>query len=208
MDDPNDPSLKLKNLDLALDEIVDWYSLGLQLDVPSSDLNKIHHDYTGTDERRQKMLDKWLEQQPWATWAKLVDALKRMNQHTVAEKISEIHKDLRQETEKLQAIQKDWAQLQEDLQHGRQERQLSQGILEEPSLEPDIQTHPKRHLSTLSQLISSLLLTLLSLVKSIVVSEELTEKLRHLESELKKCEEQKKRQEDETGVEKIRAGCK
>ena len=53
-----------------------WRELGLALGVTTSQLDIIHVDHPNScEERCRVMLRKWLQQDPSATWGKLVDAI-------------------------------------------------------------------------------------------------------------------------------------
>jgi len=55
-----------------------WFNIGLQLDVPTFQLNIIKTDVTGAMERLQSMLDYWMSNayDPLLSWKVLTDALK------------------------------------------------------------------------------------------------------------------------------------
>ena len=67
----------------------DWYPLGLFLGVPSQDLDAIRVS-EGPNLKMQfiKMVVRWLEIKPTATWAKLCQALKEVGKLALAEKVS------------------------------------------------------------------------------------------------------------------------
>ena len=67
----------------------DWYPLGLFLGIPPQDLTAIKVS-EGSNLKMQfiKMVEKWQETKPAATWAKLCQALKKVGKHSLAEKIS------------------------------------------------------------------------------------------------------------------------
>ena len=55
-----------------------WSDIGLQLDVPTFQLNVIEADTTGVKKQLQAMLDYWMSNatDPLPSWEVLVDALK------------------------------------------------------------------------------------------------------------------------------------
>ena len=55
-----------------------WSDIGLQLDVPTFQLNIIEADTTGVNKQLQAMLDYWMNNavDPLPSWKVLVDALK------------------------------------------------------------------------------------------------------------------------------------
>lgn len=68
-----------------------WYELGLCLLEDSNNtniLNEIEHDYPNNASRCCiKMFEKWLSQQPNASWDQLLAALHNMNMNSAAEQI-------------------------------------------------------------------------------------------------------------------------
>lgn len=52
-----------------------WRELGLALGLTSSQLDIINVDHPNSCEQRCKVIQKWLKQDPLATWGKLVDAM-------------------------------------------------------------------------------------------------------------------------------------
>ena len=66
-----------------LDEVPDWYTLGIQLDVPDSKLDQIEQDYTTVRRRRTEMIKWWLKNSCSASWEQLATALEKMREHGV-----------------------------------------------------------------------------------------------------------------------------
>ena len=91
----------MKNLmDHLKDIVVRWYQLGVQLDVPISKLNEIRCNNSSNVLRcKQLMLEEW-QRQPTLkpSWCTLVDALSKMEENVIADKIaqqfSELHLSL------------------------------------------------------------------------------------------------------------------
>ena len=90
----------ISNLDEVLEsveEIVDWMKLGLKLGVKYPTLEKIEEEQRGCvqiERCKRKMLAAWLRGGDNAreqTWSTLVDALKRMDKISLAEKIESIY---------------------------------------------------------------------------------------------------------------------
>ena len=76
---PDDP--KLKDLVYELKE-VDWYQLGIQLNVPSHILTNIKRENTGNESRKlSEVLQYWLKNEPAASWKKIIQALQRIGGH-------------------------------------------------------------------------------------------------------------------------------
>ena len=65
----------------------DWYQLGLNLGLETSELKKIRRDIQGSDQQMLETLDLWLRRVPNASWMNLVDALQQMGENRVAEDI-------------------------------------------------------------------------------------------------------------------------
>ena len=70
------------------EHVVDWHGLGLQLELHNSRLNKIQRQYIAEDDRRREMIHVWMHSDPEASWKKLSEALRRIEQQVLAEKIA------------------------------------------------------------------------------------------------------------------------
>ena len=79
----------MKHLVTACKRVTDWHTLGIQLDLTTSQLENIHVTYhvRGVDRLKTAMFDAWLKSSPSASWADLITALKNMDEHTVASNI-------------------------------------------------------------------------------------------------------------------------
>ena len=79
--DPKKP--KLKDLVIALRDLVECHALGLQLDLPESTLKLIdkHHD---SKDHLRMMLSEWLQFDPEASWEKLATALSKIGKNAIA----------------------------------------------------------------------------------------------------------------------------
>ena len=74
-------------------EVIDWYKLGLELGLPSYQLNIIKNDSRGvTTDGQCMMLEKWLDTGS-ASWSSLVKALKSplINNEKIADEIAKAH---------------------------------------------------------------------------------------------------------------------
>ena len=73
-------------------EVTDWMSLGLSLELPSHELDRISLDGHNEKDRLQKMVSLWLDSGT-ASWRALVQALfdPLMNKEELAKRISEEH---------------------------------------------------------------------------------------------------------------------
>ena len=87
----------VKDLNHALRQLVQWYELGVELDVEKPQLDMILQQYSnhGVPMMRIQMLEAWLKSEPTASWDHLVAALKRMGQVRVAIDIERKHCSLR-----------------------------------------------------------------------------------------------------------------
>ena len=79
--DPKRP--ELKDLVIALRDLVECHALGLQLDLPESTLKLIdkHHD---SKDHLRMMLSEWLQFDPEASWEKLATALDKIGKNAIA----------------------------------------------------------------------------------------------------------------------------
>ena len=59
----------------AVNEVTDWYTLGLKLGIDPYRLERIEKDGSDENARQRKMILSWLET-GHASWSSLVDALK------------------------------------------------------------------------------------------------------------------------------------
>ena len=83
-DRPSDLRLpELKDVVIAVKDVVEWYDLGLQLGLPDATLASIatHPDIEG---HRRMMLSKWLQYDPKASWEKLAAALSKIGKNVIA----------------------------------------------------------------------------------------------------------------------------
>lgn len=83
---PDTPTLKaLKN---ALKSVLDWHSLGVNLDLKSYQLGTIEKNHRGDDERcRTEVLICWLDNTTTPTWEAVAEALDQMEQGRVADEL-------------------------------------------------------------------------------------------------------------------------
>ena len=74
----------------AVDDVVDWYTLGIYLGFRDSVLKAIKEDtFYQTEPGRRKMITKWLIEGR-ATKDVLIKAIKDMKLHRIADKIAEL----------------------------------------------------------------------------------------------------------------------
>ena len=74
--------LTVKTAFKATQGVDDWYALGCFLNLKPEELIDIEEEHTRPDQRRNAVLQLWLEKYPLsAEWVDLADALQRMPQH-------------------------------------------------------------------------------------------------------------------------------
>ena len=78
----------VKNVVSIIEDDVDWFGLGTQLEVTYSRLKKIRLENDTEDGRRREMIVSWLYGDPEASWEKLSDALVRIDHHVLADRIN------------------------------------------------------------------------------------------------------------------------
>ena len=83
----------IRVLSSELTTAINWHKLGLNLNIPKHELDKIERDYRGNDRQRLEMLDLWLRRTPNATWRDVVSALQQMEENTLAESIRQKYKE-------------------------------------------------------------------------------------------------------------------
>lgn len=75
----------------ALNDVSQWYQLGVQLEVEIAQLKKIKsqfcNDLDGLSLMKIEMLYAWLQSNPAASWGNLVAALRRIKLFSVAQDI-------------------------------------------------------------------------------------------------------------------------
>ena len=84
----------LEEVQESVKEIVDWMGLGLKLGLFYSTLQKIETDVRTVNKCKREMLAAWLKGEDKSknrTWSTLVDAVHKMNHHSLAEEITEQH---------------------------------------------------------------------------------------------------------------------
>ena len=70
--------LNVKNVFNAIENVADWFTLGLNLNVSHSKLQEIERNYADIARQKQEMIAMWLNGNPEATWNVLIRALKNM----------------------------------------------------------------------------------------------------------------------------------
>ena len=81
-------TLTLKTLKNALKWVLDWHSLGVNLDLKSHQLGTIEKNHCGDNERcRTEVLICWLDNTTTPTWEAVAEALDQMEQGRVADEL-------------------------------------------------------------------------------------------------------------------------
>ena len=78
---------ELAALQVELRGVTEWFSLGVQLKIPTDELMIIRKDHRYTHDCRLEMLIRW-EQLEEPTWTKLVTALVNIGRRDLAVKIA------------------------------------------------------------------------------------------------------------------------
>ena len=76
-----------------LDEVTNWFELGIYLGVPPSQLQEIHQEFDDIQECKIEMLLAW-RQQGIPTWNSLVSALTSIGMQSLATKIASKYSEL------------------------------------------------------------------------------------------------------------------
>ena len=79
----------MKHLVTACKSVTDWHTLGIQLDLTTTQLNSIHVTYyaLGVDRLKTEMFDVWLKSSPDASWMDVITALEDMGMDRVASNV-------------------------------------------------------------------------------------------------------------------------
>ena len=80
----------MKLLDQELQEVTDWFSLGLYLDIPLAELYCIKYDtiLRSTQQFRTEMFSVWMRKHPEPSWPRVVKALMEIGREKLAHKIA------------------------------------------------------------------------------------------------------------------------
>lgn len=73
----------LRSLVEELATVVNWFHLGLYLNVPHSELMKIRYDYPDVDQRKTQVLSVWMKIKK-GSWSDIVNALIGIRMKTLA----------------------------------------------------------------------------------------------------------------------------
>ena len=89
-------SLSISLLLSKLTKVVDWYILGLHLNIPKYELDKIQKQFLlneGVERCKAEMLDMWLKKEEEPHWRVIVDALEKMKSYELAWELRDLHLD-------------------------------------------------------------------------------------------------------------------
>lgn len=84
--------LTLLKLCMELQDVFDWYGLGLHLGIHPRDLENIKHNKLHSPlEFRREMLSVWMKKLPEPSWSRVVKALMEMGMERLASNIARKH---------------------------------------------------------------------------------------------------------------------
>ena len=80
----------MKLLDQELQEVSDWFGLGLYLDIPAEELHTIKNEPTlrRIQDFRTEMFSVWMKKLPEPSWSRVVKALIQIGRERLARKIA------------------------------------------------------------------------------------------------------------------------
>ena len=78
----------LKDLVSELQDVTDWYYLGLCLEIPLAKLQSIKQEYRHIEERKREVLLAWSDKEK-PTWVKVVNVLMDMRKMSLAQQIAQ-----------------------------------------------------------------------------------------------------------------------
>ena len=78
----------LKDLVSELQDVTDWYYLGLCLEIPLEKLQSIKQEYRHREDRKREVLLAWSDKEK-PTWVKVVNVLMDMRKMSLAQQIAQ-----------------------------------------------------------------------------------------------------------------------
>jgi len=108
------PPLELTYVLNEVQEVTDWYSLGIQLGLKKHVLDTIENDFTRTQRRKTEMIDCWLKNGLDHTWEELKLAVKEVQTWHSAVKSRE--EEERRQKEEQENVKKGLSQIQKSLE--------------------------------------------------------------------------------------------
>ena len=91
-----------------LTKVVDWYVLGLHLNIPKYELDKIQKQFLlneGVERCKAEMLDMWLKKEEEPHWRVIVNALEKMKSYELAQELRDLH--LEEESQSTTSVSND-----------------------------------------------------------------------------------------------------
>ena len=89
-------TLSVSLLLFKLTKVVDWYVLGLHLNIPKHELDKVQKQFLlneGVERCKAEMLDMWLKKEEEPHWRVIVDALEKMKNYELAQELRHLYLD-------------------------------------------------------------------------------------------------------------------
>ena len=80
-----DPSLNLTNLTKLLEDVEDWYNMGLYLDIPDSVRESIIKQHSSMSQHKEACWEWYLNNHPSPSWRYIASILYNFNEHEVLE---------------------------------------------------------------------------------------------------------------------------
>ena len=74
-----------------LEEVVEWHRLGVHLGLSEKEIREIELNHQELARRRTAMLDKWTRKQANASWEMVIEALEKMKEQRLANKLREMY---------------------------------------------------------------------------------------------------------------------
>ena len=87
-----------------LEEVVEWHRLGVYLGLSEKEIREIELNHQELARRRTAMLDKWTRKQAHASWEMVIEALEKMSELRLANKLREKYCGTQQDDEKPIAV--------------------------------------------------------------------------------------------------------
>ena len=81
----------IKQLSDALSDKVDWYELGIQLDITPATLSTVTEGQHTAKRRLVVMLEKWQNKYPQKGWSDIITALREMDRNDLADQVANKH---------------------------------------------------------------------------------------------------------------------
>ncbi len=86
---PADETLTMENLLAAFEGVTKWDEIGYRLRVPTTQQNEIRSSFQTDDEKKEAILNHFLQHNPSPTWREAALALYRMRHHDLVKTLYE-----------------------------------------------------------------------------------------------------------------------